>query len=77
MTKKAGIHEKLAPSGFIPIYVGEESRRYVVPVACLSCTMFQALLHQFREEIQASIAGPIKLPCSPQMFEWVLKSCQG
>lgn len=59
------------PSGCFPIYVGEEHRRYVIPVKRLSSTRLQALLDQFKEEI-ADSEDPITLPCSPVMFEHVL-----
>lgn len=59
------------PSGCFPIYVGEEHRRYVIPVKRLSSTRLQALLDQFREEIVDS-EEPITLPCSPVMFEHAL-----
>lgn len=58
------------PHGCVPIYVGEEHKLYEVPVECLSSVMLQALLIQFEEEIPAN--GPIALPCSLQMFEWVI-----
>ena len=58
------------PHGCVPIYVGEEHKLYEVPVECLSSVMLQALLIQFQEEIPAN--GPLSLPCSPQMFDWVI-----
>ncbi|KAF5750743.1 hypothetical protein HS088_TW03G01082 [Tripterygium wilfordii] len=60
--------------GFLRVYVGEEEHKlYVVPVACLRSRMFQALLGQFEMETSPAIDKPIELPCSPQMFEWILK----
>lgn len=64
-------HKPSVPSGFFPIYVGEEHRKYVIPVKCLSSIRLQALLNQFKEDIVAS-EEPITLPCSPKMFEAVL-----
>ncbi|KAF8402501.1 hypothetical protein HHK36_010586 [Tetracentron sinense] len=60
------------PEGSLPIYVGEERMKFVVPLKCLSSTMFQALLNQFEDEIDAKVEGPIAIPCSTQMFQWVL-----
>ena len=59
------------PSGCFPIYVGEEHKRYAIPVKRLSSTRLQALLDQFKDEI-ADSEEPITLPCSPVMFEHVL-----
>ncbi|KAF8399813.1 hypothetical protein HHK36_015684 [Tetracentron sinense] len=64
------------PGDFLPIYVGEERKRYVVPLGYLSSTLFQALLYQFEDEIVADSKGPIALPCSTQMFECVLDQCE-
>ncbi|PON94429.1 Small auxin-up RNA [Trema orientale] len=65
--------EKLVPEGFFPIYVGEEHKRYVVPLTFLSARIFQALLNQFTEEIRAVGDKPITVPCSAEMFESILQ----
>ena len=62
------------PEGFFPIYVGEQQKLYVVPIAFLSFRMFQALLNQFKEQNKAAAAGHklIVVPCSIMMFESIL-----
>lgn len=62
----------VAPKGFVPIQVGEERRRYFIPVSYLSSISLKAFLHQFEEEIQANMNGPITLPCSFESFEAIL-----
>lgn len=69
---KLKLKREKAPKGFVVIYVGEARKRYVVPIECLSSTMFQALINQFEETLLPTHDGPITLPCSPEMFEWVL-----
>ena len=64
------------PEGFFPIYVGEEQKRYVVPITLLSAIIFIALLNQFEEQIRATGDKPITLPCSTEMFESILHSVQ-
>ncbi|KAM7529732.1 hypothetical protein LguiB_033142 [Lonicera macranthoides] len=68
--QQLSIHEQTVPSGHFPIYVGEELKRYVVPVAYLSSRRIQDLLNKFEDEIQGG--KPIVLPCSIDVFEAVL-----
>ncbi|KAJ7961099.1 Auxin-responsive family protein [Quillaja saponaria] len=63
------------PEGFIPMHVGlndEESKRYVIPISCLSSKLFIALLNQFEDQILAVREGPVRLPCSQVLFEGLL-----
>ncbi|GMY20845.1 wound-induced protein WIN1-like [Fagus crenata] len=66
------IHENLVPSGFLALHVGEERKLYVIPNTCLASKMFHALFNQFEEKIMVDDKEPIMLPCSSQMFEWIL-----
>ncbi|KAM7528300.1 hypothetical protein LguiB_031710 [Lonicera macranthoides] len=68
--QQISIHEQTVPSGHFPIYVGEELKRYAVPVAYLSSRWLQDLLNKFEDEIQGG--QPIILPCSVDAFEGVL-----
>lgn len=63
---------KKATKGNFVVYVGEEQKRYVVPLKCLSSKVFQLLLHQFEDHIHYRGDGKIVLPCSIDVFEWVL-----
>ncbi|GMY20841.1 wound-induced protein WIN1-like [Fagus crenata] len=69
---KKKIHENLVPSGFLAMHVGEERKLYVIPNKCLSSKMFQALFNQFEDKIMVGDKEPITLPCSSQIFEWIL-----
>ncbi|GLT55320.1 hypothetical protein SLA2020_284540 [Shorea laevis] len=68
---KKKVEENLVASGFLPLDVDEDRKRYLVPITYLSSTIFQALLNQFKDEILVQEKGPITLSCSTQMFEWV------
>jgi hypothetical protein len=72
LKSKKKIGENLVPSGFLALHVGEERKLYVIPNTCLSSKMFQALFNQFEEKIMVDDKEPIMLPCSSQMFEWIL-----
>ncbi|KAM7522706.1 hypothetical protein LguiA_012608 [Lonicera macranthoides] len=69
--QQISIHEQTpVPNGHFPIYVGEELKRYAVPVAYLSSRWLQDFLNKFEDEIQDG--QPIVLPCSVDAFEGVL-----
>ncbi|KAM7522707.1 hypothetical protein LguiA_012609 [Lonicera macranthoides] len=71
--QQISVHEQTAvPSGHFPIYVGEELKRYVVPVTYLSLRWIQDLFNKFEDEIQGG--QPKVLPCSVDAFEGVLNS---
>ncbi|GAB4861759.1 hypothetical protein Ancab_037014 [Ancistrocladus abbreviatus] len=75
--------KKLQPCGHLssedclPVYVRDDQRWwrkllvYMVPVECLSSTMFKALINKCYDE-ERSKGEKIILVCSPTMFEWVL-----
>ncbi|KAI8573452.1 hypothetical protein RHMOL_Rhmol01G0278800 [Rhododendron molle] len=68
--------DKRAPKGSFFVYVGEERKKYVVPVTLSSSSNFKGLLEEYEEEIQA--AGPLTLrSCSTSEFEAVLKAERG
>lgn len=56
--------------GYVGIYVGEEAKRYEVPVKYLLFPPFQELMKQSEDdELDFKIDGPIKLSCTPEIFE--------
>lgn len=75
-SKKPMVSEKTkivqVPKGYLPVYVGEESTRYEVPVKYLSFSTFQELMiqqSQDHDELDTKILGPMKLACTPEIFD--------
>ncbi|XP_031493099.1 auxin-responsive protein SAUR41-like [Nymphaea colorata] len=60
------------PKGYLAVYVGEEARRFIIPVSYLSHPIFKALLKMAEEEFGFSISGGIRLPCETLLFEHIL-----
>ncbi|RAL49325.1 hypothetical protein DM860_012758 [Cuscuta australis] len=55
--------------GHLAVYVGEERRRFVVPISYLSHPMFQELLSRAEEEFGFQHpAGGLTLPCPVDAF---------
>ncbi|XVE84496.1 hypothetical protein DITRI_Ditri17bG0018100 [Diplodiscus trichospermus] len=72
-----------ARRGYVAMYVGEEAKRYEVPMKYLSSPVFQELLIRSQDDdLEAKIDGPITIDCTPEMFEQLLKvvrhiQCEG
>lgn len=64
-----------ASKGFVPIYVGEEGKKYEVPVKYLSTPAFQELITRFLDDdqVEPKINGPIVLVCRIESFDQFLK----
>lgn len=60
------------PEGYFAVYVGDESKRYVIPLSYLDHKAFQALLSQAEEEFGFSSSGAIRLPCDTVIFDHLL-----
>ncbi|KAK2663043.1 hypothetical protein Ddye_001617 [Dipteronia dyeriana] len=70
-------HENLqrksrAPKGHFVVYVGEEERRFVVPLSYLKNTTFQQLLHKAAEEYGFVSQNRIVLPCDESTFQTLI-----
>ena len=62
------------PKGYIGLYVGEEKKRYEIPVKYLSLPAFQELIVQSQaDELEPKIQGPIMLACRTEEFDQLLK----
>lgn len=61
--------------GYVAMYVGEERKRYEVPVKYLSLPKFQELMMNSQDEgdLDFKIDGPITLTCTTEKFEELLK----
>ncbi|KAI3448261.1 hypothetical protein Pfo_004926 [Paulownia fortunei] len=60
--------KKRTPKGHIVVYVGEQQRRFVVPISCLKNPQFQELLEEAAEVYGFHSYGGIMLPCSESTF---------
>ena len=62
------------PKGYIGLYVGEEKKKYEIPVKYLSLPAFQELIVQSQaDELEPKIQGPIMLACRTEEFDQLLK----
>ncbi|KAF3951529.1 hypothetical protein CMV_022831 [Castanea mollissima] len=62
------------PKGYIGLYVGEEKKRYEIPVKYLSLPAIQELIVQSQaDELEPKIQGPIMLACRTEEFDQLLK----
>ncbi|KAF8041884.1 hypothetical protein BT93_A0474 [Corymbia citriodora subsp. variegata] len=70
----------MTPTGFFPVYVGEERQRFLVPMGFLSHPLFKMLLEKARNEFGFEHRNGLTVPCSVPAFREVLnavKCCNG
>ncbi|PKI59942.1 hypothetical protein CRG98_019715 [Punica granatum] len=63
-----------APKGHFVVYVGEDLRRFVVPLAYLKHTAFKQLMQSAADEFEYSYSRGIVLPCDEATFCRVTRS---
>ena len=57
------------PKGHFPVYVGEENKRFIVPLSYLDDPSFQSLLRLAEEEFDVDHqAGGLRVPCKEDAF---------
>ncbi|KAI4332759.1 hypothetical protein L6164_017641 [Bauhinia variegata] len=57
------------PKGYLAVYVGEEMRRFVIPISYLNHSSFQELLSQAEEEFgYEHQMGGLTIPCREDVF---------
>ncbi|KAK9108737.1 hypothetical protein Sjap_016797 [Stephania japonica] len=57
------------PKGYIPVYVGETRKRFIVPISYLHHSSFQRLLSQAEEEFGFNYPmGGLMIPCNEKAF---------
>ncbi|XP_074313205.1 auxin-induced protein X10A-like [Silene latifolia] len=57
------------PKGYIPVYVGDKAKRYVVPLSYLKHPNFQDLLHNVEEEFGFNHSmGGLTITCTEETF---------
>ncbi|KAK2381587.1 auxin-induced protein 15A [Trifolium repens] len=60
---------KGVPKGYLAVYVGEEMKRFVIPVSYLNQISFQDLLSQSEEQFGYDHPmGGINIPCREDVF---------
>ncbi|PKA47528.1 Auxin-induced protein 15A [Apostasia shenzhenica] len=60
--------EAAPPAGHLPVYVGEERRRFVIPTRFLSHPLFSMLLEKARQEYGFQQRSGLAFPCSVSVF---------
>ena len=66
------------PKGYLAVYVGEEMKRFVIPISLLNQPSFQDLLNQAEEEFGYDHPmGGLTIPCTEVAFENVISSLNG
>jgi len=57
------------PKGYLAVYVGEQMKRFVIPVSYLNQTSFQELLSQAEEQFEYDHPmGGLTIPCKEEVF---------
>ena len=64
--------------GYLAVYVGEEMKRFVVPISYLSQPSFQELLNQAEEEFGYDYPmGGLTIPCKEDVFIELISNLNG
>ncbi|KAL5055594.1 hypothetical protein RYX36_036276 [Vicia faba] len=57
------------PKGYLAVYVGDNMRRFVIPISYLNQSLFQELLNEVEEEFGYDHPmGGLTIPCSEDEF---------
>ena len=72
----AAAAEGVVPKGYFAVYVGEESRRFVVPTGYLREPAFRDLMERAADEFGFAQAGGLRVPCAEEDFEDLLRRLQ-
>ncbi|KAK1393160.1 Auxin-responsive protein SAUR41 [Heracleum sosnowskyi] len=62
------------PEGHLPVYVGEESERFIVNAELLNHPVFMKLLNISAQEYGYEQKGVLRIPCHVLVFEKVLEA---
>ncbi|XP_045801840.1 auxin-induced protein 6B-like isoform X1 [Trifolium pratense] len=66
------------PKGYLAVYVGEEMKRFVIPMSYLNQTSFQDLLSQAEEEFGYDHPmGGLTIPCTEDVFLHITSRLNG
>lgn len=69
-----GEETRRAPNGQFVVYVGEQLKRFTLPLSYLKNPIFQQLLQKSAEEYGFSRQRSIVLPCDESTFERVIRA---
>lgn len=61
------------PKGSLAVCVGEEMKRFIIPMEYLGCQAFDILLKEAEEEFGFQQEGVLRIPCEVCVFEEILK----
>ncbi|XP_054777710.1 auxin-induced protein X10A-like [Prosopis cineraria] len=77
-TRVASSKSSEVPKGYLAIYVGEEMKRFFIPVSYLNQPSFQELLNEAEEEFGYDhLMGALTIPCREDIFLKVTSSFNG
>ncbi|RYR22679.1 hypothetical protein S245_007167 [Arachis hypogaea] len=66
------------PKGYLAVYVGDNLRRFVIPISYLNQPLFQELLNQAEEEFGYDHPnGHLTIPCSEDEFQNISSRLNG
>ncbi|OIV93699.1 hypothetical protein TanjilG_16550 [Lupinus angustifolius] len=66
---KASSHVVEVPKGYVAVYVGQQMKRFVIPISYLNQSSFQELLNQAEEEFGYDHPmGGLTIPCREDVF---------
>ena len=66
------------PKGYLAVYVGENQKRFVIPISYLNQPSFQDLLSQAEEEFGYDHPmGGLTIPCSEHVFQQITSRLNG
>ncbi|KAK9099593.1 hypothetical protein Syun_026638 [Stephania yunnanensis] len=60
------------PKGYLAVHVGPELRRFIIPTAYLSHSLFKVLLEKTAEEFGFDHEGALTIPCEIETFKYLL-----
>ncbi|CAN4104500.1 unnamed protein product [Withania somnifera] len=61
------------PKCYLPVYVGSELRRFIIPTSYLSDPLFKVLLEKVEEEFGFNHTGGLTIPCEIETFKYLLQ----
>ncbi|KAI9127014.1 hypothetical protein K1719_001573 [Acacia pycnantha] len=68
-SKVASSRSREVPKGYLAVYIGDEMKRFVIPISYLNQPSFQELLSQAEEEYGYDHPmGALTIPCREDVF---------